>query len=173
MRRRSRVLAGATALLFAAVLVLVAGTGSVTATPGGQDRGQRDPGGIQSGRADNKIKDNRVGRTAPTARQRGSAAKAGARARWNTFGTPAVLASTGKPLAVGLPADPVAAARAYIAANRDVLGLTQSGAAALEVLTVAPMGRGAAVLFRQRSVACAPVSTACSPSPSGMERPGT
>ncbi len=150
MRRRSRVLAGATALLFAAVLVLVAGTGSVTATPGGQDRGQRDPGGIQSGRADNKIKDNRVGRTAPTARQRGSAAKAGARARWNTFGTPAVLASTGKPLAVGLPADPVAAARAYIAANRDVLGLTQSGAAALEVLTVAPMGRGAAVLFRQR-----------------------
>ena len=54
------------------------------------------------------------------------------------------------PLAHGLPADPVAAARAYVAANRDLLGLTQSGAAALELLAVAPMGRGAAVLFRQR-----------------------
>jgi extracellular elastinolytic metalloproteinase len=49
-----------------------------------------------------------------------------------------------------LSADPVAAAEAYVAANRDLLGLTQRGAAALEVVTVAPMGEGAAVLFRQR-----------------------
>ena len=42
------------------------------------------------------------------------------------------------------------AARAYIDANRDLLGLTQSGAAALEVVTVAPIGQGSAVLLRQR-----------------------
>ncbi len=74
----------------------------------------------------------------------------GARASWNAFGTSAVLASMGKPLAQGLPADPIEAAKAYVAANRDLLGLTQSGATALELLAVAPMGRGDAVLFRQR-----------------------
>jgi hypothetical protein len=61
-----------------------------------------------------------------------------------------VLAPTAAPLAAGLPADPAAAARAYIAANKDLLGLTQSGADALEILTVAPMGAGATVLLRQR-----------------------
>jgi extracellular elastinolytic metalloproteinase len=70
--------------------------------------------------------------------------------RWNGFGTPAVLAATGGPLARGLPADPVQAARAYVAANRDLLGLTERGAKSLEVLTVAPMGAGAAVVLRQR-----------------------
>jgi hypothetical protein len=49
-----------------------------------------------------------------------------------------------------LPADPVAGARAYINTNRGLLGLTQRGADALEVLTVAPMGKGAADIFRQR-----------------------
>ena len=34
--------------------------------------------------------------------------------------------------------------------DRDLLGLTPSGADALELLTVVPMGRGAVVLFRQR-----------------------
>jgi hypothetical protein len=117
-----------------------------------QDRSQiqRLPGAIQGDRTDNKSRDNRVGRIAPTPRQSERAAEVGARVRWNAFGTPEVLAPTGKPLAIGLPADPVAAARAYIAENQDLLGLTQSGTAALEVLSVAPMGRGAAVLFRQR-----------------------
>ena len=95
------------------------------------------------------MRDNRIGRIGPTSLQRERAAELGARVRWNAFGTPEMLASTGKPLAQGLPADPVAAARAYIAANRDLLGLTQSGTA-LEALAVAPMGQGAAVLFRQR-----------------------
>ena len=101
-------------------------------------------------RAANKVRDNRSGSIAPTSQQRERAAEAGARASWNKFGTPAQLVSTGKPLASGLPAGPVAAAQAYIADNRDVLGLTESGAAALELLAVAPMGEGAAVLFRQR-----------------------
>jgi hypothetical protein len=148
MRTQSRRLARTTALLFAALLVLAAGTASVMASP--QDRSQTDPRRIQGDEADDKSTDNRIGRIAPTPAQRERAIEVGARVRWNAFGTPEVLASTGKPLAQGLPADPVAAARAYIAANRDLLGLTPSGAAALETLTVAPMGRGAAVLFRQR-----------------------
>ncbi len=154
MRTHSRVLARAAALVFGAVLALAAGTGSVMATPGAQDGSQRatqrDPGGIQGDHAANKMRDNRVGRIGPTARQRERVAELGASVRWNAFGTPEVLASTGKPLAQGLPAKPVAAAQAYVAANRDLLGLTQGGKAALETLAVAPMGRGAAVLFRQR-----------------------
>jgi extracellular elastinolytic metalloproteinase len=149
MRMQSRVVARGTALLFVAVLALAAGTGSVLATRGAQDRSQRDQAGIQGYQPDNNS-DNRQGRLAPTSRQRERAAEVGARASWNAFGTPAALTSTGKPLAQGLPADPVAAAKAYVAANRDLLGLTQSGAAALELLAVAPMGRGDAVLFRQR-----------------------
>ena len=62
-----------------------------------------------------------------SARQQAKADEVGARARWNDFGTPAMLTSTGDPLAAGLSADPVAAAR-YVAANRDLLGLTARGA---------------------------------------------
>ncbi len=150
MRKQARVVARSIALLFAAVLALVAGTGSVLATPGTQDRSQADPAGIQGDRQVDKTRDYRTGRIAPTSLQRERAAELGAKARWNAFGTPKVLVSTGKPLAHGLPGEPVAAAKEYVAANRDLLGLTQSGAAALEILAVAPMGVGDAVLFRQR-----------------------
>ena len=94
--------------------------------------------------------DNREGRVEPTARQRGLAAAVAARARFNALGTPAMLTSTGRPLASGLPDDPVAAARAYIAGNREVLGLTTRAANSLQVVTVAPMGDGAAVLLQQQ-----------------------
>jgi extracellular elastinolytic metalloproteinase len=149
VRTSSRALAGTIALLTAAVFALASGPGSLAATPGGQvrDSGRSTYQGDQSRARD---KDNRKGRVAPTARQRARADAAGARARWNGFGTPAVLAATSRPLASGLPADPVRAARAYVAANRDLLGLTERGAKSLEVLTVAPMGAGAAVLLRQR-----------------------
>jgi hypothetical protein len=148
MRTPSRAFAGATALLTAAVLVLATSPGSSVADPGGQSPSPTNPGTAPGEDTTSKIKDNRAGRLDPTERQRQRAE--GARARWNALGTPAVLASTGKPLATGLPADPQAAARAYIAGNREVLGLTEAGAAALEVLTVAPMGAGAAVIMRQR-----------------------
>jgi hypothetical protein len=101
---------------------------------------------------DHQTKDNRRGRVAPTERQRDLAAAAGATARWNTFGTPASLtpAGVGEPLASGLSADPIVAARAYVDGHHDVLGLTDRGADALELLTSAPLGAGAAVVFRQR-----------------------
>lgn len=149
MRTPSRALTGTTALLLAAGLVLTAGAGS-QAAPREQIPTQARPGDLPGDRHDTKTKDNRQGRIAPTDRQRDRAAALGARARWSTFGTPATLAATDRPLATGLAADPAAAARAYVAANRDVLGLTASGADALEQLTVAPMGDGATVLFRQR-----------------------
>jgi extracellular elastinolytic metalloproteinase len=147
VRTPSRAFAGAAALI-AAALVLTMGPGSVAAP--GQDQAPGGPGRFPGDQVETKDKDNRKGRAAPSARQQAKADEVGARARWNDFGTPATLTSTGDPLASGLSADPVAAAEAYVAANRDLLGLTQRGAAALEVVTVAPMGEGAAVLFRQR-----------------------
>jgi len=147
VRTPSRALAGAAALI-AAALVLTIGPGSVAAP--GQGQAPEGPGRFPGDQVETKDKDNRKGRAAPSARQQAKADEVGALARWNDFGTPATLTSTGDPLASGLSADPVAAAEAYVAANRDLLGLTQRGAAALEVVTVAPMGEGAAVLFRQR-----------------------
>ncbi|MDG4800451.1 M36 family metallopeptidase [Micromonospora sp. WMMD980] len=140
---------GTTALLMAAGMVLTAAAGG-QAAPREEAHTQAAPDHLPGDRHDTKARDNRKGRVAASARQRDRAAALGARVRWTDFGTPATLTSTGKPLATGLPADPAAAARAYVAANRDVLGLTAEGAAALEQLTVAPMGQGATVLFRQR-----------------------
>ncbi|SDZ06728.1 Fungalysin metallopeptidase (M36) [Micromonospora pattaloongensis] len=149
MRTPSRAAAGTTALLVAAGLVLAAGSGS-QAAPGEPAAAQAESVKVPGDHSHEKSRDNRKGRVSPTARQRDRADALGARARWTSFGTPASLASTGRPLATGLPAEPVAAARAYVDANRELLGLSASGAQNLELLTVAPMGEGATVLFRQR-----------------------
>jgi extracellular elastinolytic metalloproteinase len=147
--RRSFVMPGLATIVTLGVLALAGSPGSL-ASPGQEGS----PGPTQSGFIGDGPgpldQDNREGRVAPTARQRGLAAAADARARFNDLGTPATLISTGRPLATGLPSDPVAAARAYVAGNRELLGLTQRAANALEVVTVAPMGDGAAVLLRQR-----------------------
>ena len=147
MRTPSRALAGTTTGVIAAALVLTAAT-SGNAAPANPARAHAETSKVQGDDHHAKIKDNRRGRTAPTAGQRTAAA--GADASWNAFGTPATLTATSQPLASGLPADPVAAARAYVRANLDVLGLTARGADALELLTAAPIGSGAAVVFRQR-----------------------
>ncbi|MFC7547922.1 M36 family metallopeptidase [Plantactinospora sp. GCM10030261] len=147
MRTPSRASAGTAAILMAAALVLVAGSGG-QAAPGTPD--QAPPGELRIDDSTSKTKDNRTGRLAPTAGQRERAAAVGARTRWTSLGTPSTLASTGRPLATGLPKDPVRGARAYIDANRELLGLTTRAVDALEVLTVAPMGAGATVLFRQK-----------------------
>ncbi|WP_433306592.1 M36 family metallopeptidase [Actinoplanes sp. CA-030573] len=136
MRTPSRALPAATTMIVTAALVLGVPAVAGAAPPGrGDDHDQHSI-------------DNRRGSIAPTARQR--ALTAGADARWNRFGTPATLVPAAEPLATGLPADPIAAARAFVDGNRDVLGLTERGAAALDLLTSAPMGDGAAVVFRQR-----------------------
>ena len=149
MRTPSRALAATATVLLSSALVLASGS-SGNAAPGSPARA---PGGAAEVHGDDhqaKIQDNRRGRLAPTAGQQQRAAAASVDARWNALGTPAALTASGEPLAAGLAADPVAAAKAYVAANRELLGLSASGAAALQVLTTAPIGDGAAVIFRQR-----------------------
>jgi hypothetical protein len=53
-------------------------------------------------------------------------------------------------VATGLPADPQAAARAYLEANQDLYGLDGPAVAAMDRLLVAPIGAGTVVLLRQR-----------------------
>jgi extracellular elastinolytic metalloproteinase len=147
--RRSFAMPGLATIVTLGVLALAGSPGSL-ASPG-----QESPSGPSQspfiGDGPGPLdQDNRQGRVQPTARQRGLAAAVDARARFNILGTPGKLVSTGRPLASGLPSDPVAAARAYVAGNRELLGLTPQAANALEVVTVAPMGDGAAVLLQQR-----------------------
>src|SRR3954453_14597383 len=71
-------------------------------------------------------RDVRVGRVAPTAHQRALAARAGVRATWNRFGTPRSLLKTRGAITSGLAADPVTAARQWIARNRALLGIDGS-----------------------------------------------
>jgi extracellular elastinolytic metalloproteinase len=149
VRTPSRAMAGTTTALVAAVLILAPSTGgSAAPTSPAQAAGTPEVHG-DSDHAD--IIDNRKGRVAPTSAQRTRADKASASARWNVFGTPASLtASSAKPLATGLPADPVAAAKAYVAGNLEVLGITSAAAESLEVLTTQKLGEGSIVLLRQK-----------------------
>ncbi|MEU1364367.1 M36 family metallopeptidase [Micromonospora zamorensis] len=94
--------------------------------------------------------DNRTGTAAPDARQRGLARAADPDVRWNRLGTPQALGPGRTPLATGLPADPEAAARAYLTANRDLFGLDAASVAAMERVLVRPIGSGAVVTLRQR-----------------------
>ncbi|MDP9434522.1 MAG: M36 family metallopeptidase, partial [Actinomycetota bacterium] len=71
------------------------------------------------------------------------------RARFGAFGTPEVVVDAGRPLATGLPARPEAAARAYLARERALFGLSQQQVDGLELVVVNPVGEGAAVLLRQ------------------------
>lgn len=97
-----------------------------------------------------KGKDNRRGRIAPTERQQQKAEALGAKAKFNKLGTPELVTPAGEePLADGLDSDPVAAAEQFVAANADLFEMDDEAVASLEVLTVAPMGEGAAVIFRQ------------------------
>ena len=86
---------------------------------------------------------------------------------------PQMLTSTGKPLATGLPADPVAAARAYVAANRDLLGLTaERRRRARECSPWPRWARAPPCCSASASAACPPPSTACSPSASATAPSG-
>jgi hypothetical protein len=94
--------------------------------------------------------DTRQGQRAPTSTQRALARDRGATAIWNRFGTPRSLTKTRGFLATGLPSDPEATARRWIAENRGLLGLSAAAAADLELVSDAPLGAGRALLLRQR-----------------------
>src|SRR2546430_11219096 len=98
-------------------------------------------------------KDNRVGTAAPSARQRALAGRIGA-VRWNALGTPSALGpqpgrGSVKALATGLPADPATAARQDLTQNRDLFGLDDTSAAAMDPLLVRPIGARSVALLRQ------------------------
>lgn len=140
-RWRSR---AALALLGAMIVVMPSGMAL-----GEPSRIQRQPE-FQDENGGIKDKDARGGKRDPSARQRALAAGKGITARWNKLGTPATLTKSGRPLAIGLSRDPERAARDYLAANRELLGVSAEAVNALETVAINRIGDGAAVLLRQR-----------------------
>ena len=92
------------------------------------------------------------GTALPTALQRSAARSLDAQVRWNDFGTPASIYSPGGSLGRAASTDPVAAARAWLSAHRDVLGLSAAQVDALQLVRYQQLARSSAraVLFRQR-----------------------
>jgi extracellular elastinolytic metalloproteinase len=100
--------------------------------------------------ADRADFDVRTGKLKPTQAQRAAAARLGAAVTWNRFGTPASLSKRGKYLATGIRGqNAVAAARAWLTANRAVLGLSSTAGLVLDSDTRLAASRGHAVNFRQ------------------------
>ena len=94
--------------------------------------------------------DVRTGKVRPTAAQRAAARSMGAAVTWNRFGTPASLSKRGAFLAKGIRGkNAVAAARAWLNANTDVLGLSSTAGLRLDSDTRLVASRGHAVNFRQ------------------------
>ena len=96
--------------------------------------------------------DARTAQQTPTAAQQAIADRLGAQVRWNRYATPHSLFNPDGWLATGLPADPVAAARAFIDDNRTLFRLSEAGVANLEVINDSALGDSGAhvVLLRQR-----------------------
>ena len=96
--------------------------------------------------------DTRAGSVAPTAAQMSAVEALGATVRWNRYGTPASLSSDDGFLAEGLTGEPADAARAFLAANKALFRLSDTSAAALELVNASALGDSGAhvVLFRQR-----------------------
>ena len=93
--------------------------------------------------------DARSGVARPTAAQRAAQESTAGSVRWNEYGTPGSVTAQ-RPLAVGLPARPAVAARAYLAGNRELFGLDDEALASMETLAVVPVGPGRIVTLRQR-----------------------
>ncbi|GAB3440045.1 hypothetical protein GCM10027517_14090 [Phycicoccus ginsengisoli] len=103
--------------------------------------------------------DRRAAREAPSAAQRsaaerlrgtGSRGTAPATVTWNRYGSAATITAEGDaPLATGLGADAVAAARAYLVREAAVLGLTSADVEAMEHVTTNRVGRADVVTLRQ------------------------
>jgi hypothetical protein len=155
MARRLSSAVVAVLLVVAVASVGAAEAGSARARPRQQASG--DPAGFdfqgeQRGRDDLDARGGRV--DPPVARQRAAAAP-GEIVRWNRFGTAEIVTASasatasGEALAEGLPADPVEAARQWVAQRADLYGLSAEDAAGLELLRSTPLGLGHAVLLRQ------------------------
>ena len=146
MRRFTRGTGLVVMVLVAAVCVAVQPAGAKS--PGASASSQSDPG-FQGENSRVKDLDARPGKKAPTSGQQAAAQRKGVVARWNKLGTPDNLSRPGGYLQTGLAADPVTAARQWVADNSDVLGLSPGAANSLQVIATNPIGAGAAVLLQQ------------------------
>ena len=94
--------------------------------------------------------DNRVGSIARTPRQVAVASQLDARVTWNRFGTPRSLSKPGGYLATGVAGDSaVAAARAWLAGNKELFRLTSTDGLVLYGDSRLAASNGHAVHFRQ------------------------
>jgi extracellular elastinolytic metalloproteinase len=139
--------AAVVAALLLSAMIVVTGLGA-----GAQEAGDRVPGGSFQREGTAVLDLDARGRVAPTAAQRAAAKDLGAVVRWNRFGTPASLLPSGgsDALATGLSAKGADASRAFLAENAALFGLTAGDVGRLELLYDVPIGRGRAVLLRQR-----------------------
>ena len=164
MRTHSRGLARTAALLLAGALALAAGSGGM-ARPAAQDTAQeRAPGESSQPRGQqDEGQPHRSDRTDVPTEER--AAELGARVRWNAFSAGDARVDGQAAGARPTREDPVARRRAYIAANRDLLGLTQSLRGLHSRLLRWPRWvKAPRCCSSSASAACTPVSTASSPS---------
>jgi hypothetical protein len=123
--------------------------GAAQAVPGGSEGGGKIVHDFQAEEHGKPDLDNRRGSVPPPVGIAARAAGPAAEIRWNSLGTPAVVTAA-EPLAEGLGADPEQAARAYLKANESLFGLSAQAVDALEKVAVNPVGKGHAVLLRQR-----------------------
>jgi extracellular elastinolytic metalloproteinase len=133
--------------LVAVVATVVALAGATPAAPNG---GRPVGPGFQGESGIPKDLDLRTGRLQPTSAQERAVAALDAAVRWNRFGTPQSLIRYGGYLATGLSSDPIDAALGFLRDNHALFRLGGSAIRSLEVVRVAPIGRGHSVLLRQR-----------------------
>jgi extracellular elastinolytic metalloproteinase len=150
MHRRSMRWRVGTALTTFGLLTALIGTSGLGA--GAQEGPDGLEGSFQGEGTASLDLDARGGGVSPTRAQRADARELGAAVTWNRFGTPASLVPAGDAdaLATGLGGDAVDAARGFVADNAALFGITAADADDLEVLYDVAIGRGRAVLLRQR-----------------------
>ncbi|MBA2956558.1 peptidase M36 [Nocardioides sp. MAH-18] len=151
------------AALFALVVLLVPGLAQLPAlaapgapAPGPAPAPSRTPGDPVAGLRDLDVR----AAVAPTALQREAVDGLGpVRLRWNAAGTPASILPLDGSLGAA-PGDPVTAARAWVAAHADVLGLGAAQVTGLEVVNDQRFADSDAhaVLLRQRFGTLAPAT---------------
>lgn len=150
--RLSTVAVAATAGLVATLLAGISATAASGAPGDRRGPGSGVPGVPPAGDHTHADKDVRSGRLSPSAAQRAAArglAARGVDVRFGALGTPRDVTATG-PLATRLAGGPETVARTYLTRQADLFGLRPADIADLELLTVAPIGPGAAVVLRQR-----------------------
>ncbi|WP_353952277.1 M36 family metallopeptidase [Knoellia sp. S7-12] len=142
------------AALAAAVAVGTASPGTAFAAPDNRPQGVPAAGDAHDHLPD---LDSRKAKVAPTAAQKAAAApgsnkrgSSGGAITWNRFGSVGAVTPSGTtPLATGLGANPLAAARAYLNKNAAAFGVTAADIAAMQHISTNKIGDTSVVMLRQ------------------------